>query len=199
MDLTGDTGDTGDTGGSEDNQDNRTSMTSPTHEPLNPMNPLNRAFPLLLLSGALAAINGANVRVVMLDLNSPEARGGAIALLNFINCFGRGLGPSCLEAYMHYTHSNTHSNTHSMHSTHSLHSMHSSPGMEGAIRMHMRSRRESIGDMLLLWIVAGALLCMASTTIVQDEVGVTIIDTIIQTNYTNDAYIFDTYDRSSCK
>jgi hypothetical protein len=26
------------------------------------------------------------------------------------------------------------------------------------------------------------------------DIGITIIDTIIQTNYTNDAYIYDTYD-----
>ncbi|KAJ1435057.1 major facilitator superfamily domain-containing protein, partial [Ochromonadaceae sp. CCMP2298] len=61
---------------------------------------LSSAMPLLLLSGALAAVNGANIRVVMIDLNSPEARGSSIAVLSFVNCAGRGCGPAALEAYM---------------------------------------------------------------------------------------------------
>ena len=59
------------------------------------------ALPVLLLSGALAAVNGANIRVVVLNVTSPEARGAAIATLNFVNCLGRGLGPTLAEWYMH--------------------------------------------------------------------------------------------------
>ena len=61
------------------------------------------ALPVLLLSGALAAVNGANIRVVVLNVTSPEARGAAIATLNFVNCLGRGLGPTLAEWYMHST------------------------------------------------------------------------------------------------
>ena len=58
------------------------------------------AVPVLILSGALAAVNGANIRVVILNLVAPQARGASVAVLNFINCVGRGIGPSLIEIYM---------------------------------------------------------------------------------------------------
>ena len=45
---------------------------------------------MLIVSGALAAVNGANIRVIVINMTSPEARGAAIAVLNFVNCLGRG-------------------------------------------------------------------------------------------------------------
>lgn len=61
---------------------------------------INLAFPVLIVSGALAAVNGANIRVIILNLTSPEARGATIAVLNFVNCMGRGVGPSLIELWM---------------------------------------------------------------------------------------------------
>lgn len=97
---------------------------------------LETAFPLLILSGSFAAVNGANIRVVFINLTSPESRGAAIALLNFVNCMGRGCGPTVVEAWM---------------------------------EAQQLGRREAMSSMLNLWLVAGALLCVASTTIVHDE------------------------------
>lgn len=73
---------------------------------------------------------------MFINLTSPESRGAAIALLNFVNCLGRGCGPTVVEAWMEYQHLN---------------------------------RRQAMGQMLNLWLLAGALLCVASFTIVQDE------------------------------
>lgn len=61
---------------------------------------LQFAFPVLVLAGSLAAVNGANIRVVILNLTSPESRGASIALLNFVNCIGRGFGPTIIEKWM---------------------------------------------------------------------------------------------------
>lgn len=58
------------------------------------------AIPVLILSGSFAAVNGANIRVIVLNMTSPEARGAAIAVLNFVNCIGRGIGPSLADYYM---------------------------------------------------------------------------------------------------
>jgi translation initiation factor 4G len=58
------------------------------------------ACPVLLLSGALAAVNGANIRVIILNLTYPEARGATIAVLNLVNCIGRGIGPMLIEVWM---------------------------------------------------------------------------------------------------
>jgi translation initiation factor 4G len=58
------------------------------------------ACPVLLLSGALAAVNGANIRVIILNLTYPEARGATIAVLNLVNCIGRGVGPMLVEVWM---------------------------------------------------------------------------------------------------
>jgi predicted MFS family arabinose efflux permease len=58
------------------------------------------AVPVLVLAGAFAAVNGANIRVVVLNLTSPESRGASIALLNFVNCIGRGFGPTIIEKWM---------------------------------------------------------------------------------------------------
>lgn len=55
---------------------------------------------MLIASGALAAVNGANIRVIVINMTTPEARGAAIAVLNFVNCLGRGIGPSLAEMYM---------------------------------------------------------------------------------------------------
>jgi MFS family permease len=63
---------------------------------------IETAFPLLIVAGALAAVNGANVRVVFINLASPEARGASIALLNLVNCFGRGCGPGVAELWMEH-------------------------------------------------------------------------------------------------
>lgn len=57
-------------------------------------------YPVLVCSGALGAVNGANIRIVVLNLTSPEARGASIAVLNFINCVGRGIGPLIVELWM---------------------------------------------------------------------------------------------------
>lgn len=65
---------------------------------------METAFPLLVLSGSFAAVNGANIRVVFINLTSPETRGAAIAMLNFVNCLGRGCGPSVVEAWMEMWH-----------------------------------------------------------------------------------------------
>ena len=97
---------------------------------------IETAFPLLILSGSFAAVNGANIRVVFINLTSPESRGASIALLNFVNCLGRGCGPSVVEAWM---------------------------------ELWQLSRREAMGNILNLWLLAGALLCTASFTIAQDE------------------------------
>ncbi len=40
----------------------------------------------------------------MLNVSSPEARGASIAALNFVNCLGRGFGPTLAEYYMHTQH-----------------------------------------------------------------------------------------------
>jgi MFS family permease len=61
------------------------------------------AMPILIVSGALAAVNGANVRVVVINLTSPEARGAIIALLNFVNNAGRGTGPFLIDMWMQLT------------------------------------------------------------------------------------------------
>jgi len=58
------------------------------------------ACPVLVLSGALAAVNGANIRVIILNLTYPEARGATIAVLNLVNCLGRGVGPLLIEIWM---------------------------------------------------------------------------------------------------
>eukprot|EP01038_Epipyxis_sp_PR26KG_P008083 gene8083-10950_t len=58
------------------------------------------AGPVLILAGAMSAINGANLRVVVINLTSPEARGASIASLNFINSIGRGFGPYIIEVWM---------------------------------------------------------------------------------------------------
>lgn len=97
---------------------------------------IETAFPLLILSGSFAAVNGANIRVVFINLTSPETRGAAIALLNFVNCLGRGCGPTVVEAWMEMWH---------------------------------LSRREAMSNILNLWLLAGAVLCVASFTIAQDE------------------------------
>jgi hypothetical protein len=59
---------------------------------------------LLFLSGALAAINGANIRFIILNVTTPEARGATIAVLNLTNCLGRGIGPSIADLYMRNWH-----------------------------------------------------------------------------------------------
>lgn len=46
---------------------------------------LQTAGPALVCAGALAAVNGANIRVLVINLTSPEARGASIALLGIIN------------------------------------------------------------------------------------------------------------------
>ena len=58
------------------------------------------AVPVLIVSGALAAVNGANIRVIVLNLTTPEARGAVIAFLNLVNGIGRGFGPSLIEHWM---------------------------------------------------------------------------------------------------
>lgn len=58
------------------------------------------AYPTLVMSGVLAAVNGANIRFIILNITLPEARGAVIAVLNIVNCVGRGIGPSLLEMYM---------------------------------------------------------------------------------------------------
>ena len=97
---------------------------------------METAFPLLIVAGSLAAVNGANIRVVFINLTSPESRGGSIALLNFINCMGRGCGPGVAEIWM---------------------------------EIWQLTRKEAIGHMLNLWLVAGAVLGLASLTIAHDE------------------------------
>ncbi len=67
---------------------------------LNEPGGLQVACPVLVLSGALAAVNGANIRFVVLNLTSPESRGASIAFLNFVNCIGRGFGPFIIELWM---------------------------------------------------------------------------------------------------
>lgn len=61
---------------------------------------LQLAYPVLVCSGALGAVNGANIRIVVLNLTSPEARGASIAVLNFVNCVGRGFGPLIIDLWM---------------------------------------------------------------------------------------------------
>jgi MFS family permease len=58
------------------------------------------SVPLLLMCGALAAVNGANARLVILQMTSPMARGATIAVLNAVNCIGRGIGPWAVEIWM---------------------------------------------------------------------------------------------------
>lgn len=58
------------------------------------------AYPVLVLAGALGAVNGANIRIIILNLSSPELRGSSIAVLNFINCAGRGFGPLIFDIVM---------------------------------------------------------------------------------------------------
>lgn len=58
------------------------------------------ACPMLVFSGALAAVNGANIRVIVLNLTTPEARGAVIAFLNLVNGLGRGFGPTLIEHWM---------------------------------------------------------------------------------------------------
>lgn len=58
------------------------------------------ACPMLIMAGALAAVNGANIRVIVLNLTTPEARGAVIAFLNLVNGLGRGFGPSLIEYRM---------------------------------------------------------------------------------------------------
>jgi MFS family permease len=103
---------------------------------LNEPGGMQLACPVLILSGSLAAVNGANIRFVVLNLTSPESRGASIAFLNFVNCIGRGFGPAIIEVWM---------------------------------TQHRLNRREALTTILNLWLVSGALLCAASTTIVQDE------------------------------
>ena len=61
---------------------------------------MQMAVPVLIMSGALAAVNGANIRVIVLNLTTPEARGAVIACLNLVNGLGRGFGPSLIEYWM---------------------------------------------------------------------------------------------------
>jgi MFS family permease len=67
---------------------------------LNEPGGMQLACPVLILSGSLAAVNGANIRFVVLNLTSPESRGASIAFLNFVNCIGRGFGPAIIEVWM---------------------------------------------------------------------------------------------------
>ena len=108
------------------------------------------------LLGMLAAVNGANMRVLVINLTSPEARGASIALLGtaqsirscyptsphcmshtgFVNCIGRGFGPLLLDLYM------------------SVLSM---------------NRREALQSLLNLWLLSGALICLAARSLDKDE------------------------------
>jgi translation initiation factor 4G len=117
------------------------------------------AFPLLILAGSLAAVNGANIRVVVINLTSPEARGAAVALLNFVNCIGRGFGPLILDIFMGQptVEADGAGNTVSENEGH--------VGRSGGVM----SRREALTNILNLWLLAGALLCLASFYIVGDE------------------------------
>eukprot|EP01034_Spumella_vulgaris_P021592 gene21592-27630_t len=67
---------------------------------LNEPGGIQLACPVLILSGSHAAVNGANIRFVVLNLTSPESRGASIAFLNFVNCIGRGFGPAIIEVWM---------------------------------------------------------------------------------------------------
>mmetsp|Transcript_28453 Transcript_28453/g.40521 ORF Transcript_28453/g.40521 Transcript_28453/m.40521 type:complete len:500 (+) Transcript_28453:18-1517(+) len=97
---------------------------------------LSLAYPVLVCAGALAAVNGANIRVLVINLTSPESRGASVALLGFVNCIGRGFGPLIAELYMDLL------------------------AME---------RRDAISSLLNLWLLSGALLCLAGRSLTQDE------------------------------
>ena len=97
------------------------------------------------------------MRVLVINLTSPEARGASIALLGsaqrhadqvmsphrhpvwlagFVNCIGRGFGPLLLELYM------------------SVLSI---------------DRREALQSLLNLWLLSGALICLAARSLDKDE------------------------------
>jgi MFS family permease len=97
------------------------------------------AVPMLLLSGALAAVNGANIRVLVLNVCSPTTRGSAIATLNIVNCLGRGLGPTLADLHMHY------------------------------FCQQQCNRQNTVQLFLYLWILSGAVLCLAGKTFPVDE------------------------------
>jgi predicted MFS family arabinose efflux permease len=60
------------------------------------------AGPAILICGALAAINGPNIRAILLNITILEARAAIIALSNMANAIGRGIGPSLAGVYMRY-------------------------------------------------------------------------------------------------
>lgn len=118
-------------------------------------------MPCAAMPGMLAAVNGANMRVLVINLTSPEARGASIALLGmcppcpcssacvrlplccavlccagFVNCIGRGFGPLLLDLYM---------------------------------TVLSIGRREALGNLLNLWLLSGALICLAARSLDRDE------------------------------
>jgi MFS family permease len=61
---------------------------------------INTIVALLVLSGAMAAVSGTNIRTVIINVSSPRYRGSLIGFLNVLNCIGRGIGPSLTGMYM---------------------------------------------------------------------------------------------------
>jgi MFS family permease len=57
---------------------------------------------LIGLVGALASVNGALSRAVLLNVSSPYTRGAAVSSLTVVSSLGRGLGPAALTFVMHW-------------------------------------------------------------------------------------------------
>ena len=56
--------------------------------------------PLIMISGLLAAVNGANIRGILLNLTAPHIRGVSMSMLHLVVCIGRGVGPTLMNMYM---------------------------------------------------------------------------------------------------
>ena len=55
---------------------------------------------LIMLSGVLAAFNGANGRAILLNVTAPQSRGSVISINNIINNIGRGIGATAAGTIM---------------------------------------------------------------------------------------------------
>jgi predicted MFS family arabinose efflux permease len=51
---------------------------------------------LAFLGGALSCVTGANVRAVLINVNTPETRGTTFAMLNLMDDLGKGAGPAAV-------------------------------------------------------------------------------------------------------
>ena len=52
----------------------------------------------IFLLGLISSVTGANIRVVVINVNVPETRGTAFAFFNLFDSIGKGIGPAIVAA-----------------------------------------------------------------------------------------------------